>query len=225
MKKFFSNRLDYFIIWPNGINSMIEIIDHIADNEFDILRIVEFQIHNMNKFLKIIYSHDYAPYFHLRAKLKYLKKLNNKKVIIIFVLNKNSSSFIKNTNGYEHIESKTMNKVKWEIRNKYNEHENGQINHNHVIHGTDSESQAIHLLNKLKIDPEEIIRENWVFPNHIEEFSNYCLKSVRLEDLKFRVLNKNQIELKKIEDTPHFKFLNGETELYERYMRKILEME
>ena len=95
----FSNRIDYFIIWPNGINSMIEIIDHIADNEFDILRIVEFQIHNMNKFLKIIYSHDYAPYFHLRAKLKYLKKLNNKKVIIIFVLNKNSSSFIKKQKG------------------------------------------------------------------------------------------------------------------------------
>ena len=115
-----------------------------------------------------------------------------------------------------------MNKVKWEIRNKYNERENGQINHNHVIHGTDSESQAIHLLNKLKIDPEEIIRENWVFPNHIEEFSNYCLKVVRLEDLKFRVLNKNQIELKKIEDTPHFKFLNGETELYERYIQENL---
>lgn len=219
MKKKLSHRLDYFIIWPNGLDYCFEILDFIAEKDFEILHIETYKFRSMNKFLRLIYSHDYAPFIHLKSKLKYLKKLKDNKVIIIFVLNKNSRSFIQNKSGTPHVESLSMNEIKWELRKMFNKRdENNLIDNNHIIHGTDSESQTIYLLKKLRINPERILRNDQIFPSHLAEFENYKIQNVNLEEIKVRILKSNNIELMKIKNSPHYKYLKGNEDVYLNYL-------
>ena len=65
--------MDYFLIWGHGLQYSKEIIDYIRSiPEFEIQLIKKYRPRSISRLIKKIYSYDYAPYFHLKAKTKYL---------------------------------------------------------------------------------------------------------------------------------------------------------
>ena len=112
MRSLLDRRLDYFILWKNGHDYLLDILDLIDNDKFEIFNIKKIKTKNISKFIRLIYSHDYAPLFHLKGKLNYLKKINNDFIYLICVINYNSQEFLSENNGYKHIESLSMNRIK-----------------------------------------------------------------------------------------------------------------
>ena len=221
MKFSMNQRLDCFILWQHGFKFIFETLDSIEDNNFKILEIKKIKTSSINKFLKIVYSHDYAPYIHLKSKLKYLKKSKNKYVYIISVLNNNKDEFFSGDKIFKHIESNSMNTLKWNLRKKYNDKDSkGNFTHNHIIHGTDSESQAIYLMKKFKF--KYYLQTKGIFPSHIYNRQSFELKKILTNSITSNlIIDKMPIE-KPLNQTPHFLSLKGQRKEYENYLKSNL---
>jgi len=142
-------RIDSILIWGHGMKNFNNILNDIrANKNFNIIKIQKYKPKNIKKFVKEIYSYDYAPFWHLKAKTKYLMKTSSE-VCFIFVENLNPTEDYLDEGSFRHKESMTLKKFKEELRDKYNPYENGKRTHNHVIHATDSENQANHMLHYL----------------------------------------------------------------------------
>ena len=140
-------RIDGFIVWSHGFKYLNEILEIIRSNNFlEIVLIEKYVTKNMSQLVNNIYSHDYAPIIHLQAKIKYLKKLKPE-IMFIFVKNNNPDIDFFGENSFRHLESKSINRTKKQIRNNFNPKDrDGHITHDHIIHATDNESQANTLL-------------------------------------------------------------------------------
>lgn len=219
MKISIRQRLDCFVVWQHGFPNIFNILDNIEKSDFKILEIKKINTSDISKFLKLVYSHDYAPYIHLKSKLKYLKQAKNKYVYLIVVLNNNKEEFFKGEGSFKHIESHSMNSLKWDIRNEFNEKDSfGEISHNHVIHGTDSESQAVFLINKFKFNIQKFNSFSSIFPSHINQTSSFNVQRVSLDFLKSRIINNKSSSLLHVSKTPHFMFLSKSSLTYEYYL-------
>lgn len=216
-------RLDYFIVWKNGFDFIFEILDEINESNFEIFNIKKIKTKYLKKFIKLIYSHDYAPLIHLKGKLSYLHKIKNDYVYLISVYNNDPKEFLQFSNKNYHVESESMNMVKRTLRNKYNEidHE-GNLTHNHIIHGTDNQNQAFFLLNKFNIKIPEYDTLKSIWPSHLENKKDFILKKVKIEDLKASLVFEKKIIKQSIDNTPHFKFLNGSEKSYIDYLKENL---
>ena len=66
------NPYGYFLIWGHGLQYQKEILGIIKKQNFlTIKRISYYEPKDIKHFVKIIYSYDYAPFWHLKAKTKY----------------------------------------------------------------------------------------------------------------------------------------------------------
>lgn len=219
-----------FIIWGNGLKCAREIIDKIRSNKnLEIKKIFFRKPRNIGKFVKLAYSKDYAPYKHLKAKTKYLKK-SDPRVIIVFALNKNPKEIFFGKGDFRHIECKLLKKFKEELRDKFNPKDgNGCRTEEHVIHGTDSEHQVDHLLKLLGFkEGIEYLRKkpNPILsaPHHIPSFFNFKIKKIDLSSIYCNIIKGDletfYLEEHLIEETPHYKFLIGDIHPYEEYLAK-----
>jgi len=143
-----NSRIDAFIVWSHGFKYLNDILEIIRSNNFlEIVLIEKFVTKNMKQLVNNIYSHDYAPIIHLQSKIKYLKKLKPE-IMLIFVKNNNPDIDFFGENSFRHLESKSINRIKKQIRNNFNpKNRDGHITHDHVIHATDNETQSNKLLN------------------------------------------------------------------------------
>ncbi len=222
-------RYDYFLIWGHGLHLKEKIIKIIDQNKFiDILKIIKHEPITTQALINSIYSYDYAPIKHLRAKTRYLLKCP-KKVIFIFVKNNNSQEFYQGKNEFRHIESLTIKKIKEDIRNKFNEYKNNIRTENHIIHASDNEIQTDHILkylgfkegiNHLKRKPNPIITS----PYHLTKFNKFTIKKINIDKLQCSIITGKIKKIKKvicnIEETPHYKALKGNKEKYIKYIKK-----
>lgn len=220
-----------FIIWGNGLKCAREIIDEIRNNKnLEIKKIFTHRPRNVGKFVKRAYSKDYAPYRHLKAKTKYLKK-SDPRIIIIIALNKNPKEKLLGGGDFQHIECELVKKFKEEIRDKFNpKDKNDCRTEEHVIHGTDSEVQVDHLLKLLgfeegleyfKKEPNPVISA----PHHVPSFDNFEIKKVNLSSVFCNIIKGDlenfSLEKCSIENTPHYRFLAGDPGSYEEYLAKL----
>ena len=85
---FFKKQYGYFLIWGHGLRYRKKILRMIRKRNFiSILRILYYKPKSIKRFVKMIYSCDYAPFWHLEGKTRYL--LNTKpEVVFIFFCNK-----------------------------------------------------------------------------------------------------------------------------------------
>ncbi len=222
-------RIDCFTIWGHGLKYKKEIIDMIRDEQFlEIKKIMFYKVKNMRKFIKKTYEHDYAPLRHLKSKTKYLLNVDQK-ICFIFALNKNPHEVFLGRGSFKHIECLRIKKIKDEIRDKFNPRENGKRTENHVIHACDNPSQVDRLLKYLGFadgihyfekNPNPIIP----LPYHISSFSTFKIKKIYLSQLYCRILvgditNVNT-EICSIEKSPHYKYLTGDSKVYQKYLEK-----
>ena len=149
-------RYDILIIWGNGLNYVPEIVNEIAiDSNFEIIRLKYHSFANTETFIRDVYNCDTVPWEHLISKSKYLHTAPQKCMVII-VKNFRPQEQMVGSGEFKHIQCQNITNLKIRIRSKYNPKfldTNKQINplprgisHEHVIHGTDYQSQTDYLL-------------------------------------------------------------------------------
>lgn len=226
-----NSRYDYFLIWGNGIQYKWEILNILRKKpEIEIVCIKMYNPRSIARFVKDLYSYDYAPFQHLKNKTRYLLK-SKPEVLFIFVLNKNPNERIFGEGEFRHIECTHIKKIKEEIRNKYNPQINGKRTEEHVVHATDNESQVDYILKYLGYDEGVNFLKNtpnplFDMPYFIPKFSEFTIRSINISHVYCNILkgnmNKYWTETQSIEESPQYKCLNGDMNEYESYLSTFL---
>ena len=222
-------RFDCILIWGHGLQYFDKIIADIRSNEyFNIVKIQKHIPKSLNKFVREMYSYDYAPYWHLKSKTNYLLK-SPKTVCFIFIENLMPNEDFLGEGSFRHKESITLKVFKEELRDKYNPYRNGERSHDHVIHATDSQEQASHMLEYLGYDDgidlftssQEIIKA----PYHIKNLEILNIKNINTDDILCNVVVGNSwkdfsYQARSIVDTPQYIGLTQDMSIYEAYIKK-----
>ena len=90
------SRYDFILIWGNGLQYKKDILDIIErTSNLDILKILSHKPKSLKKFVKEVYSYDYAPFQHLKAKTNLaklwqsvhhaIKQLQTKKELLLLI--------------------------------------------------------------------------------------------------------------------------------------------
>lgn len=232
IKNFLINqRYGYFLIWGHGLSYKDDILQLIRKNNFiDILKIIRYKPRDMKKFVNIIYSHSYAPLYHLKGKTKYLLE-TPLEVLFIFFRNNGADERFFGEGPFKHMECIKIKKLKEKIRNQYNPRKNNKRTENHVIHASDNEVQVDYVLKYLGINNGiEFLKtkpnDNLSLPFFLLKFNTFKIKEINSSQLFCNVLKGNinsfRTETIKIERTPHYAFLSGNQMLYKNYIDKFL---
>lgn len=179
------SRYDSIIIWGHGLSHLEEILMMLRNiDTFDIVRIVKYKPSNMKKFIRKVYSYDYAPLAHLKSKIKYLEKVEPSLVCIV-INNHFPDVDILGEGSFRHKESLTLKKLKTEIRERFNPYKEGKMTHDHIIHATDNEEQTHHILNAIgDIGIEKYYQPNlYSVPFFLKKQTSYEIKEITFECL------------------------------------------
>lgn len=207
------------------------ILNDIRENkDFNIIKIHKHKPNSIKKFVKAMYSFDYAPFWHLKSKTKYLMKTPIE-VCFIFVENLNPDEDYLDVNSFRHKESMTLKKFKEELRDKYNLYENGKRTHNHVIHATDSQDQTSHMLHYLGYEqgvelfdkPTKIID----MPYYLKGYNKFNFIVLDIKNIYCNIIdgkswddfNSNTV---KVQESPQYLGLTKDMKIYENYIDKYL---
>lgn len=221
----------YFLIWGHGMLYKTEIKQIIENQNFlDIIKIKDYRSPNIRKLVKQIYSHDYAPFWHLKAKTKYLLNTPNE---VRFIFFKNNKPQIKHfgKGEFRHTECVRIKKLKDEIREKYNPRKKGVKTEHHVIHASDNEDQAHYAVQILgHREGAQLFKKNSSqpiqIPYYIPEVDTFRITVLRGDELVANILTgtKKSYHTKsvKLEQTPHYKALKGKTQEYTNYLNTFM---
>ncbi len=224
-------RYDYFLVWGNGIPHKEEILGIIRSREsIEILRIMDHRPKSIARFVRKVYSYDYAPFEHLKSKTRYLLR-TEPVVFLIFVCNKSPRETYRGEGAFRHIECELIKSVSEEIRNRFNPRKNGKRTEEHVVHASDNESQVDHMLKLLGFkDGIELLKNvpNPLLPSpyYLPKFKEFTIKRISSSQLYCNILRGTRAsfwkEAVEIEKTPHFAFLSGDMMFYTEYLAKFL---
>lgn len=233
MKTYFPSktRIDSILIWGHGMKYFDDILNDIrANKNFEILKIQKYKPKKMKAFVKEMYSYDYAPFWHLKAKTKYLMKIPSE-VCFIFIENVNPDEDYLDEGSFRHKESLTLKRFKELLRDKYNSYENGKRTHNHVIHATDSQDQTNHMLHYLGYSEgvELFIKSTKIvaMPYYIKGYKKFNFIQLGTEELYCNIIEGEAWDdftsnTVKIEQSPHYIGLTQNMQIYENYIKKYL---
>lgn len=223
---YLNSRYDCVVIWGHGFNFLEEILNELRlINSFKIIKIIKQTNVNIKKLVNKIYSYDYAPKYHLKSKIHYLK-FTPPQVFFIFIKNNDPQEDYYGEKKFRHIESRTMRNFKNKIRQKFNPKINEKIPSNdHIIHTTDSEAQTEHLLYLLgfKNGIQSLINNDKILPtpHYLNEPAKFSIQFVPLDNIYCNnvVLVNNSAYIKKmpIYDSVQYKFFNDKR-IYEKYL-------
>lgn len=225
-------RYDTFIIWGNGLDQADEMIEEIrASSAFEIVRIQRYRPRNIRQFVRVVYENDFVPFEHLREKTKYLLK-TRPEVVVVVARNRNPREELVGEGAFRQTQCLTVKALKERIRDKYNPVRDGVRTEEHVIHGTDVEFQTDHILKVIGVpagvgvfrEPSHPLID---IPYHLDAFPPFL--DFELVWIPFRYLyctvlggepHAPTAQTLHIDDSPHVRFLAGETEPYVEYVRK-----
>lgn len=222
-----NKRYDFILIWGNGLQYKNDILKEIESiPSFSILKILNHNPNSMKKFVKEVYSYDYAPFMHLKNKTKYLLT-TPKEVCFIFFKNNEPDENWSGNGSFRHQECFNLKKLKEIIRDKFNERKEDRRTENHVIHASDNLHQTDHMLRYLgykrgikELEPRLIGSIH--YPYHLGQINNIQIKKISLDSLYVNKIVSLDGETKvvKLNQSPQFRFLsNGDAE-YMNYLNK-----
>lgn len=226
------HKFNFFLVWNHGIKYITNILDIISKKkDIKIVYIKKVKINNIDKLIDNIYKYDLEGNIHIKNKTKYLKQYDGD-IFIILCLNHNYQEVSDGkTKNCKHI-----NKLKWDIRELFNpKHQNKNffisdklsrgVTHNHVIHANDTENEVFYIFKYLKLqNPFYYVRNSCLTERidgdfHLDFFSNYTIKNININEIKCNISDRGVIN---IEETPHYKFVNGEEDEYISYFNKYI---
>lgn len=228
---YIKSRIDSILIWGHGMQYFKKILKDIRNNKnFRIIKIQKHKPKSIKKFVKAMYSFDYAPFWHLKEKTKYLSNTPSE-VCFIFVENVNPNEDYLDEGNFRHKESMTLKKFKEELRDKYNPYENGKRTHNHVIHATDSEDQTNHILHYLEYaegielfdKPTNIVN----MPYYLNGYNKFNFIELKTDDIFCNIIEGESWDnftsnTVKIKQSPQYIGLTHDMKIYEEYIDKYL---
>ena len=216
-----AHRMDYFLIWGNGIHHTAEILTMIRENpHFEIITIVKKNVGDIVQFVNDVYSCDSVPLEHLVEKNRYLIKTSPE---IIFILTRNNNPQEKyfGDGPFRHIQCQTVKDLKEEIRNRFNPRLDSKRSEEHVIHASDYESQVEHVLQVLGLPSLEYYKRvphpDIDAPYHLGKIDQYEIIDVSTECLYANILGRGIL---RIQDTPHYRYVSGKRADYLQYHQK-----
>jgi hypothetical protein len=223
------DRIDCILIWGHGIQFFEKIRNDIQNEpNLKILKIQKYRPKSIRRLVREIYSHDYAPYSHLKDKTKYLLK-TQKEVCFIFVKNLKPEEDLIDEGRFRHNESISLKKFKEMLRDKYNPRKNGIRTHDHVIHATDSEKQTEQLLQylgykegiRLFQDKKKTIE----MPYYMTGYTSFEIKKVKTNSLYCNIIEGSSWDdcrpkMVSIKDSPHYAGLNKDIKIYYDYITR-----
>lgn len=224
-------RIDLIIIWGHGLKFQEEIIKEIEnEDQFEIKYIIKLNPRNIKTIIKKVYYFDYAPLAHLKDKTHYLQNVNNEICIVVLNNLKPQEEYF-GENEFRHIESINLKNLKTKIRNKFNPIISGLISHNHVIHATDNENQSDYFLKYIgyKNGVKDFKKETSFLniPPYLITQKNLLIRKIEIKNLYCSIAvgdswNSYELKLKHINESPQFKFINGDKKTYIEYLNKFL---
>jgi len=224
-------RFDSILIWGHGMQYFDEILNDIRDNDnFKIIKIQKHKPKNIKHFVKEMYSFDYAPFWHLKAKTKYLMSTPNE-VCFIFVENFNPDEDFLDEGDFRHPESMRLKTFKEKLRDKYNPYDNGKRSHNHVIHATDCQEQTSHMLNYLGYNEGvDLFRNNDSVidcPYYLKGITEVCFKQLDIRKLYCNIIigeswDVFDTSIIPVKESPQYLGLTQDMSIYDSYIRKYL---
>ncbi|MCX6135379.1 MAG: glycosyltransferase [Ignavibacteriales bacterium] len=211
-------RMDYFMIWGHGLAYTSQILELVRSHGgFDIVALIRKQINDIGKFVSDVYACDTVPFEHLYAKTRYLLT-TRPEVLFILVRNKAPKEQYVGEGSFRHIQCTVVRELKDGIRDLFNPRVGAVRTEDHVIHASDYESQVEHVLRVLDLPPlDYYTREpnaKLDVPYHIGRFSDYEVKEVDCDSLYANILGSGLVPVSR---TPHFLYVTGEREPYDRY--------
>ena len=223
-------RYDVMLVWGHGYSHLHGILEVIRNEDlFAIVHVETKTFSNIKNFVKRVYSFDYAPLQHLKDKIRYLTN-TEPKVTLILLKNKRPDEDFSGNGLFRHVESKTLVQLKKKIREAYNpRNKDGMLNHDHVVHTTDSETQTNHLLRLFgyrggisKFCEEPSIVN---LPHYLNKAKSYSLlkvdfQNIRCVNLIGEALNAEH-KIITIEESVQFLGLS-DIKVYEKYVSKHL---
>ena len=224
------HKFNFFLVWNHGIKYITDILDIISGKkDIKIVYVKRVQANNIDSLIDNIYKYDPETKHHIESKTKYLKQYDGD-IFIILCLNSNYQEVSDGkTRNCKHI-----NKLKWDIRALFNpKHPNKiasdklprGVTHNHVIHANDTENEVFHIFKYLKLqNPFHYVRNSCLTERidgdfHLDSFSNYTIQNINIDDIKCNTCDRG---VTNIEETPHYKFVNGEEDEYISYFNKYI---
>ncbi len=201
-------RFDTFIIWSTGIPHLNEIMVMLRA-KFKILFIHRHRIQDIGRFVDDIYACDSYPLKHLKAKTQYLLA-TGMECYLILVENHHVDEQMVGEPPYRKPQCLYLQKVKNEIRAKFN-----PAPHNHVIHGTDYESQVDHIMKVFKVGNKESYQGD--YPWHLPKPKRKVKVNVLVNQLKVNILGKGLVNIK---ESPHYKYVQGDKQEYINYHKR-----
>jgi hypothetical protein len=222
------SRYDSVIIWGHGIQYCEEIIDMIRNVQgFEIARVVKYRPRSMKRFIRKVYSYDYAPIGHLKSKIKYLEKVDSN--LLCIVINNSSPEIdILGEGSFRHEECLKLKQLKTKIRERFNPHLNGEMTHNHVIHATDNEEQTHHILKAVGDKSVSNFYTNNFFsvPFFLGQQEEYQIELVSFDDILCGQAEwdslKFEIVYLPVKDSIQYLSIGSDGKLYKEYVKKYL---
>lgn len=215
------------VIWANGFDvaeSILELLD--AHPSLEISHIELKSYRSARAMVGEVYAFESAPVKHLLSKTRYLRKFETKALHL--VLEKRGIEFAsEKISGEVAIFDPTMRKIKWDIREIHNPRNPiGELQHEHVLHVSDSWHLAIQSLYlslgtkaELILEQERMGRLGLSIPWHLKDISNVNLALVPVADLVARILTPGGTRILPLAETPHYlSAANEEFEEYRRYL-------
>ncbi len=233
-------RFAFFTVWPNGFTHIDDILDLLRKEEhITILSIRRYIFNTMKDFVYRLYSCDSVPVEHLASKLEYLYNLKPE-VINIFVQNRNPIEMVTGSPPFRKIQDQYIVEIKNKIRNLYNPRHidpefqvpplDQGVTHEHVIHASDCEEQVDFYLRMLGHDDgiSYLVNDNdglpFEKPFHIQRPHSYSFMRIPISLLTANIHaekgGKEIIVNMPIMDTPHYKSLCTDFQVYKDYLYK-----
>jgi len=223
-------RFDYFLIWGHGLPHREAIVEHIRREPR--LRILAMRRHvprDLERFVREVYSCDYAPFEHLESKTRYLLDVPAE-VEFIFVENEDVEDELCGEGAFRHVECMRIKRLKEAIRDDLNPRFQGMRSENHVVHASDNEHQTHAILQLLGFGAGiDHLRSGGHAllphaPHHLANYRGFLLKKIPLAKLACRLLRVDRSaggtprhDVEAITASPHFRCLQGASQAYEDY--------
>lgn len=220
-------RIDYFLIWGNGLIFEDDILSMIERSSFEILYIIRYKPKKLNKLIRAIYSYDYAPFEHLKAKTRYLYS-THAEVLFIFVRNLHPQEYYSGEGPFRHIECSHVKMLKTKIREYFNPRIDGKFTHNHIVHASDNSLQTHNILKWLGKSQGiyDILPQPFPFinlPSYILKPNSFKLCMVPINNISCRNIlgdrwNYKTKEIRLDESVQYRSFVEG-PQVYTEYLR------
>ncbi len=215
------------VVWAHGLRYVDEIIAKLEDDpDWTILMARMVRGFSPETFILKVYGCDTYPLEHLYDKIRYLKLLPGN-ALFIFVKCHNTDGRVMGSGAFRAWQADKMVTFKRYFREKYNpRNPDGSTGHDHVIHGTDNESQTDYMLKLLGYADGIRIFEREVpfaMPHHIQWTGKYRLTSLPLASLRANILFRDEghvvSRFVRLEETPQYLGVTV-PDIYKKYLEE-----